>query len=254
MSATVIESIIKDFDPIGLEDMDKVQLMNRTDTKFTFSLPKLIELLPLLSKDYRILSVDGNRISAYESLYYDDDGMSSYIDHHRKKLNRFKIRFRKYVHSDIAFLEVKHKNKGRTDKKRVQVEDIHYEMDTDQFDFVKSTGVASRSLEPTLLNNFNRITLVGKAIDERLTIDFDLSFSWEAVTEKIDDIVIAELKQNNFSRNSPFYVLMKRNLIRPLKISKYCIGIVKLYQKDNIKYNRFKKKILQLIKLQNDIK
>ena len=46
------------------------------------------------------------------------------------------------------------------------------------------------------------------------------------------------------------YKLMKDNYIRPLKISKYCIGIIDMYGKNKVKYNRFKKKILKLNKLQ----
>ena len=119
-----IQKIAESFDPIGLVDMDKVQLLNRVDTKFVFSQNELERILPLLKSDYFILSVKGVLLSDYESLYFDDENFSFYINHHKKKVDRFKVRYRKYVHSDLSFLEVKHKNKGRTDKSRIRVEDI----------------------------------------------------------------------------------------------------------------------------------
>ena len=41
--------------------------------------------------------------------------------HQNKKLNRYKIRQREYLISDISFFEIKFKsNKGRTIKKRIK--------------------------------------------------------------------------------------------------------------------------------------
>ncbi len=252
MPLKTIQEIAKTFEPIGLTDMDKVQLMNRVDTKFVFTLKDLERLLPQLSKDYFLLNVDGILLSDYESLYFDDTDFSSYNDHHKKKVDRFKVRYRKYVHSNLAFLEVKHKNKGRTDKSRIRVDDIPDSMNEIDFQFVKDAGVKSKAMIPALLNNFSRITLVSKAMNERLTLDLNLTYIWKDKRVVVENIIIAELKQGKAMRNSPFYQLMKNNLIRPLKISKYTIGVIMLYGMKNIKYNRFKKKLLKLKKLQND--
>ncbi len=252
MPLSKIQEIAESFDPIGLTEMDSVQLMNRVDTKFVFSLDKLIELLPLLKEQYFLLNVKNVLFSQYESLYYDDKEFSSYYDHHNGKVNRFKIRYRKYVNSNLVFLEVKHKSKGRTNKSRIRVEDIPNNMNAKDFDFVKNAGVKNAELlSPSLLNNFSRITLVNKQMNERLTIDLDLSYAWCSKEKSIENIVIAELKQGKAMRNSPFYVLMKENQIRPLKISKYTIGMILMYDKVAIKYNRFKKKILKIHKLQH---
>lgn len=247
-----IQKITESFDPIGLVDMDKVQLMNRVDTKFVFSLNELEHFLPLLKDHYFILNVEGVLLSDYESLYFDDKNFSFYINHHKKKVDRFKVRYRKYVHSDLSFLEVKHKNKGRTDKSRVRVDDIPTNLSADDIQFVESTGINNSELIPTLLNNFSRITLVSKKMDERLTLDLNLTFKWKDKKEVIENIVIAELKQGKAMRNSPYYQLMKDRLIRPLRISKYTIGIVMLYGMKNIKYNRFKKKLLKIKKIQHN--
>ena len=47
MLVSKIQQELEEFDKIHLEEMDRVQLMNRVDTKFTFSVQTLIELLPL---------------------------------------------------------------------------------------------------------------------------------------------------------------------------------------------------------------
>lgn len=252
MSLTDIKNIIDTFDPITLEEMDNVKLMNRVDTKFTFSRDQLIGILPALKEHYRVLSINGLRLPSYESLYFDDKNLNFYIDHHKRKLNRFKVRYRKYIDSDLTFLEVKHKNKGRTDKRRIVVDQIHDKMSQEHKSFVDSTGVEYDDLVPVLLNRFHRITLVSKNENERLTFDIDLRFKHDNKEEVMENLVIAELKQEKMSRNSPFYSIMKNLHIRPYRISKYCIGVIKLYGEKNVKYNRFKKKLLKLKKINPD--
>ena len=128
MPSHQIRNIAETFETIGLTDMDSVQLMNRVDTKFVFTLNDLELVLPKLSEYYYILNVEGVLLSEYESLYFDDAKFSSYHDHHRKKVDRFKVRYRKYINSNLAFLEVKHKSKGRTEKSRIRVKNIPTEM------------------------------------------------------------------------------------------------------------------------------
>jgi hypothetical protein len=248
-----LHNIVNEFNPIGLDEMDSVKLMNRTDTKFVLTTDQLLLILPKLKKDYRILEIDGVRLPLYESEYYDDDKLSFYTDHHRKKVDRFKVRFRKYVESDISFLEVKHKSKGRTDKQRIKVEDLPGKMSDEHQDFVTSTGVELGKLEHVLTNKFNRITLVSIEHNERLTFDLNLRFKSEDKKSQLSNLVIAELKQERVLRTSPFYKIMKQSMIRPYRLSKYCIGVIELYGKDNVKYNRFKKKLLKINKLKNNV-
>lgn len=248
-----LDNTISAFDPIHLDEMNATALMNRVDTKFVITLDQLLQLLPELQKHYRILEVEGVRLPQYESEYYDSEGLDFYIDHHRKKVDRFKVRFRKYVESDLSFLEVKHKNKGRTDKQRIMVKDLPGVMSEEHSDFVRSTGVNQEQLNYILTNKFHRITLVAKEHVERLTFDLNLEFNGNNTTKVMSNLVVAELKQERLSRRSPFYKIVKSMLIRPYRISKYCIGVIELYGKENVKYNRFKKKLLKLNKLQANV-
>ncbi|MCR9173289.1 MAG: polyphosphate polymerase domain-containing protein [bacterium] len=253
MSTQHLDNIINTFEPIHLNEMNGTALMNRVDTKFVITVKQLTEILPELQKHYKILEIEGLRLPQYESEYYDSKTLDFYIDHHRKKVDRFKVRFRKYVESDLSFLEVKHKSKGRTDKQRIMVKDLPGMMNAEHADFVKSTGVAQENLNYILTNKFHRITLVGKEHLERLTFDLNLEFNGNDTSKMLDNLVIAELKQERLSRRSPFYQIVKRMMIRPYRISKYCIGVIELFGKENVKYNRFKKKLLKLNKLQANV-
>ena len=252
MSVLNIKNLLNSFDSIGLKDIDDVKLMDRVDTKFSFNFQNLETFLNSLSEDYNLLVIEGNAVSKYNSLYYDDETFTAFNDHQRKKPNRFKVRFRKYVYSDIQFLEVKHKVNGRTVKTRIPSESIPSEMNQKQEDFVHETGIQG-DLVPSLQNKFKRITLIHKNKSERVTLDFDISFKWNEKKIELNDIVIAELKQSKADRNSIFFKLMKKNIIRPMKLSKYCIGMILTHEKENIKYNRFKKKLLFIKKIQKNV-
>lgn len=241
-----IHEITHLFEPISLAEMDGVKLMNRVDTKFAFSFEQFKTLLPLLTTNYKILEILENRIPSYESLYFDSPTFSFYKDHHNGKTNRFKVRIRKYVESNLFFLEIKHKQKGRTDKKRIVTEGFNHELTAVQREFLTKHRVSSCEIQATLWNSFRRITLVNKHAEERLTFDFKLHFYWEKEDHVFNNLVIAELKQSNVNRNSAFYELMKKQNIRPYRLSKYCIGAIELYGKHHLKYNRFKEKLIKL--------
>jgi hypothetical protein len=122
---------------ISLEEMDGVKLMNRTDTKFTFSISVLPEIFQNLSQFYDVLEIYNKRIHEYKSLYFDTKKRKFYYDHHNQRVNRFKVRFREYVDSGLTFLEVKRKNnKGKTIKKRLKVKDIVTSIKSEQQEYI----------------------------------------------------------------------------------------------------------------------
>src|ERR1041384_2152206 len=99
MSAAYPITIDK-YQPITLEEMDNVKLMNRTDTKYTFHISRLDEVLEMVMENYRVLEINGKRISNYKTLYYDTNGLELYHKHQSGKLNRYKVRHRTYVDSN----------------------------------------------------------------------------------------------------------------------------------------------------------
>ncbi len=234
--------ILEKFAPISLKKMDGVKLMNRTDTKFTFNFNQFEEILNDISEFYYVLEIDGKRISRYKTLYYDTTKLNLYIKHHNGELNRYKIRHRTYIESNIGFLEVKFKNnKGRTIKDRIKKKDVPEIWEGEAEIFLnKMLPFEPKTLLPVLWVNYSRLTLVNKTDTERLTIDLDLEYVNEGVTKNLSNLVIAEVKQEK-RKASPFLKVMKKYHIRQGSISKYCLGIALTC--DSVKKNNFKEKI-----------
>ena len=90
--------------PLSLEELDKVKLLNRVDSKFIFHIRALNDILKEVSEYYHILEIDQKRIFKYESLYFDTPDFLLYRHHHNGKPNRVKVRYRKYLDSGEVFL------------------------------------------------------------------------------------------------------------------------------------------------------
>ena len=238
------------FDKTTLAEMNSVSLMKRVDTKFILKESQLLEVLSKLYDDYKILQIDQERLMKYSTLYFDSQNKKCFKDHHNGKLNRYKIRMRKYLVSDICFLEIKKKNNlGITNKIRRQIKDFETNLTSESKEFITNSNINNLLLEPSLYNNFSRMTFVNKSEAERLTIDVDLSFSFGAKEKKFDKLVVIEIKQEGKRLNTTINRVLKSMSILPTNFSKYCIGISNTL--DNIKSNRFKEINLKINKLNN---
>jgi hypothetical protein len=239
---------ITNFSPISLNEMDSVSLMKRSDTKFIVPIRKLSNILDGIQNGYRILEINSKRVMPYSSMYFDTEEQKFYHDHHNGKINRLKVRMRKYVGSNLCFLEVKQKDgKGNTTKSRIKIEDFEAEMSEKSKGFIGDITKENYSLTPVLVNNFNRVTFVSNELKERVTIDFNLNYKSESIKSSFENIAIVEVKQEGVDRSSAVIKELKKNRILPYSISKYCIGMISLY--NTLKYNRFKEKLMKINKL-----
>lgn len=258
-SLTELNGILQCFEPISLEEMESVKLMNRIDTKYVVTLWKLPRLLELAKEEYYVQEIANIRIASYDTVYYDTPDLEMYLKHHNRHLVRQKIRVRQYVDSNLFFLEVKRKNnKGRTRKKRIKLSEFPKEMmsltieeDIRVQDFIaEKSDYVWQDISPKLRTTFKRITLVNKEKTERLTIDLNLL--WKHLetnkTKTYPALVIVELKRDG-NVSSPMIKIMQEMRIKPLKISKYCIGTA--LTTPEIKQNRFKSKIKKIEKMLN---
>jgi hypothetical protein len=239
------EELLQAFEPINLKEMDSVKLMNRTDTKFIFNIGFFPKVMEEVMSHYRVLEIEGKRISRYETLYYDTQQFELYYRHHQGKLNRYKIRHRTYVESGIGFLEVKFKNnKGRTIKTRIPLSEVPYVWQDESASFLnKMLPFRPETLIPVIWVNYSRLTLVNRHSAERLTIDFGLEFRKNELSQKLDRLVIAEVKQEK-RRASPFMNAMKKYHIREGSISKYCMGIA--FTHKDVRKNNFKSRLITI--------
>ncbi len=244
----LIENTINQFNSISLKEMDNVKLMNRVDTKFVCSVEQLPAILNNISDKYKVLEINEQRIMHYRTKYYDTPDFKMFIAHQNGKLNRYKVRERKYIISGINFFEIKYKNnKRRTLKSRIVKSDNYLDFSNKEIDFLNcKSPFSSDELELKLYNTFRRITLTNQI--ERVTIDFGIKFSNDNGSKGyLPALAIIEVKQSKFSINSDVVKVLKKHQIRPCSFSKYCIGTTLVYP--NLKSNRFKSKILLINKL-----
>lgn len=245
----VLEQQLKEFKPIDLKQMDRVKLLKRTDTKYLLSKKNLSELLPNLIDEYLILEINTHRISSYHTNYLDTREKSYFQHHQQGKNKRHKVRFRTYIESELSFLEVKLKDKGKTNKKRITSTQQTL-LDQEQKKFLSQwVSECPEQLHTSLENTFQRITLVHKTDQERVTIDLNLNFIDGSKNVNLTEQIIIEIKQNRFNRDSIISKLLRTKRLRPLRLSKYCIGCILM--DDKLKYNRFKSKLLKINQIQN---
>jgi hypothetical protein len=242
-------ALVERFDPISLAEMDAVALLNRVDLKYILTPEDLLGALEPIVAHYRVLSVAEVRLSRYQTLYFDTPEFSFYHQHHNGNQNRHKVRFRRYVDSDMAFLEIKHKdNKGRTKKKRLRVPAITGTFDHKMHQFLSNTlRIDPERLAAKLWNDFVRVTLVSKQTVERLTLDLELRFDAGEQIRHLSGLAIAEVKQEDFSRHSHFVQQMRRLRTHQLSFSKYCIGAALHFP--GLKQNNFKATFLYMHKI-----
>ncbi len=249
--------ILNQYEPITLEEMKDIRLMNRIDTKFITTVPMLRRLLELAKDDYYVQETGGLRISPYYTLYFDTDDYAMYTRHETGHVNRQKLRIRSYVDAGLNFLEVKTKNNhGRTKKKRMTMSDFDAKnpqygiqfgsQETAMADYNDFLHTYLRydpvSLSEKLENRFDRITLVNKGKTERLTIDTNLRFH-NIATESyrfMDNFVIIELKRDGL-QSSPILSRLSKLRIKPHGFSKYCIGSA--LTNEELRQNRFKMRL-----------
>lgn len=166
---------------LDLDRIAAVRLMNRVDTKYLVDERRCMELLERAADQYYVQIIDDCRACRYATLYYDTPQWDMYHMHHNRRLTRQKIRTRTYIETGVTYLEVKNKsNKGRTHKRRMALDRSLFAAaatDTAAADFLRREArYAPETLSPSLATRFVRVTLVNRAMTERLTIDFDLHF------------------------------------------------------------------------------
>ena len=248
-----LDAALELLSPITLGEMDAVKLLNRIDSKYLTNEATLLEILArAAAAGYRALSVDGLKISRYNSVYYDTAGLFMFYAHHNRRLVRQKVRTRTYVESGQAFLEIKRKNnKGRTKKKRMEIplaELMDFGSDKTACDFLAAKSWFSQDvLSPVLSTAFRRITLVNPAMTERLTIDTQLCFQnfRTGKSTTLQDAVIIELKQDGRASSQMKDILLDLR-VKPVRVSKYCIA--ETLTDPSARSGRFKVKVRRIEK------
>jgi len=254
MNDTAIKASLNSLEPVDLDSLSSVRLMNRIETKYLFSATKLGDLINHLDGKYKVLEIDSLRSFPYLTTYMDTFDYLFYNQHIRGEYERHKIRYRKYEVTGISFLEVKKKtNKRRTIKWRIENNLLADSFDDQAGVFIeKHSNINSLQLKPVIENRFTRATFMSIETKERITIDYDISFrdlSSGRIIE-IPFLAVAELKKESYSQFSNFTGIIKHFNIYPKRFSKYCVGSAIL--NDKLKRNILKQKLLLLNRIENE--
>ncbi len=250
---TEILSILEKMPAITLDEMSSIRLMDRVDSKFMAHVSCLPILLKKMSNLFMVQVNNEKVIAPYFTQYFDTPGLDFFVMHQNGKLKRQKIRIRSYVDSNLSFLEIKNKNnKGRTSKNRIPFKmqtTSNFDEFADEKIFLQEHALFDpNTLIPSLENQFERITFVNNRKTERITIDLSLLFKnyKTGIFESLENYIILELKQDGL-QYSDFKEILTEMRIKQASFSKYCIGMV--MTDPEVKYNRFKKKIQILPKI-----
>lgn len=236
-----INNTLNSFAPLSVNELSRVALLSRKDTKYLLSLDSLPTILDALQPFYAVLTIKDLRIFQYNTTYYDTSNFHLYHMHQNGKLNRLKIRSRTYTESNLHFNEIKQKrNTGNTDKVRITRDQAIDSIDITFEAFLQdNTPFPTHELTNTTAVNFKRITLVDKEFTERLTIDVQLEALSDNNKTTFKKLAIIELKQNKNASHSIAATILRDHRVFKQGCSKYCLAVSTLY--DNVKKNRIKK-------------
>ncbi|MBY6032049.1 polyphosphate polymerase domain-containing protein [Marinobacter daepoensis] len=238
--------LVAPFEPISLDELNaKASMLVRLDNKYVLDAADMKHAIARFNESFDVLEIDGLRRFNYETCYFDDEDNTSYTDHHRGRRKRFKVRLRKYVEAQLCFVEVKLKSKrGITIKKRMKQQVENYgTLDEAAIEHVRRSyaevygGDFNRPLMPSVEMRYQRVTLVSKEGDERMTIDFNLEFMRGERRLRLDSgKFIIETKSPN--ANGLADKILRSLHKHPTKnCSKYCVSMASMQAVD--KYNRF---------------
>jgi len=238
-----LASLVSEFEPISLSEIQDAALLNRVDTKYIIGMDQLCTILPELVGNYRALNINNTYLHNYRTLYFDTSAFTFYTQHHNRLGSRYKVRVRKYMDTDTAFFEIKHRtNQSRTIKSRMPIPDLVTQLGDPLIAFAHEHAACDADrLEPKLWNEYVRMTLVSKNRPERVTLDMNLRYYWKTDLAALSGIVIIEVKQQQHTQSAEIIQQMRRLSARPQSYSKYAAGVYSLY--DGVKVNNFKPQI-----------
>ncbi|MGA5300351.1 polyphosphate polymerase domain-containing protein [Nucisporomicrobium flavum] len=217
---------------VGLAELEeRAALLTRVDRKYLVPLDEAGWLVDTLAPDAAVLEIDERRRFAYESLYFDTAGLSSYLRTAYRHRRRFKTRIRTYADSGESWLEVKVPGpRGSTVKYRVPHEPEQSGVGAGR-DFVDGVfsrhgiAVSSAELRPVLRSAYRRFTLVIPG-DSRVTVDTRLRWTAAGRELRLSHLAVVESKTGSAASAADRHLW--RRGYRPVAISKYATGLAAL--------------------------
>ena len=223
---TADSTLVRGFDVAPPALAESRTLQQRVDRKYLLSTGSLELLLRFLRPEHLVLLAGQAAWARYESLYFDSVDRALYHAHRRGLMPRYKVRIRHHLDRQLTFLEIKRKERaGRTAKVRVPLPFGQVDLGPDEHRFIEAhTPLPATSLFPAVAISFLRLTLLGRVVNERVTLDQHLGVVSGGRTVSLPPAVIAEVKQPRFSHHTDAVSALRSVRAREMGFSKYCIG------------------------------
>ena len=221
-------TLLRDFD-VALPPLVAARsLQQRVDRKYLLGAASLEALLDRLrsGSGYCLLRAGQHVWARYESIYLDTPRRDLYHAHRRGRRPRYKIRIRHHIDRQLTFLEIKCKgNSGRTVKRRLALPYGQNHLGSRESQFIEAlVPLDGAALMPCVSVSFLRVTLVGDGLNERLTLDRDVTFVGGTREERLSRLVIGEVKQARYSNHLGAVAALRELHVREAAFSKYCVG------------------------------
>lgn len=222
--------LLRSFSSASPQLLAERALQQRVDRKFLLPTAALPRLLTGLQCDYQVVCTEGDPAARYRSLYFDTAELDAFHDHRRGRRPRYKLRVRHHVDRRRSFFEIKRKGaSGRTDKARSARPFGDHLLGANDAHFVREfCPFLIDHLRPTLWTNFFRATLVGVHTEERLTLDWSLSFVADSHAVDLPGVTIVEVKQARMDHQTPAVAACRGLGLRATSASKYCVAVIRL--------------------------
>lgn len=259
---TALLGRLSGFSAINLTELNATaSYLKRIDRKFLLTEKQFLEILSDLSDDFRALEIDGKRTFLYDNVYMDTADYLFYNQHQNKVPSRTKIRTRHYTDAgDLAFFEYKQKEGGVTKKFRYQFPaSEHGTMTKGKKRFFEGVfqslyNEKAPDISPAMQTKYNRLTLVSKSGEERLTIDFNISVkdlrNKKAKRISLDNLVIIESKSLSDTCKS-IQIIESHGIERANSCSKYSLGVV--YSGLAEKWSKFQETMNKIAEIRKEV-
>ena len=201
-------------------------LQQRVDRKYLLAASDITCLLACLQQSHCVVRACEHGWARYDSIYFDTPDRGLYHSHRCGRRPRYKVRIRHHVDRALSFLEVKRKDRsGRTTKHRLA---LPYRQDTlgpHERTFIGThAALDSTPLLPRVSISFQRLTLVGSSVNERVTLDRELVVAPGNCVETLGRVVIAEVKQSHYLNHAGAVAGFRHLHAREVALSKYCLA------------------------------
>lgn len=234
MSVRALDNVLSGRSPVTLDEVLSVaELTTRHDRKYVvprIALPEIVQRLPA---DLTVLEINGRHTFSYESTYFDTADLALYRAHVQHRRIRYKVRTRGYHDTGGAMLEVKLKGyRGETVKMRLPYPFEQRSALTAEGQTFVDLVVAETydttvpPIAPVMTTSYQRAALVDLERGTRVTLDVGLGWTNRTSCRRVDDVALIETK--SASGPGPVDRVLHSLALRPVRVSKYCIGVALL--------------------------